>query len=191
MNNLETSVNLTNELSDGLPVINPTYYYNAINDGIKRYINEFNYDQNKLHPNNLLAIFRMIYLDLFKPDKPQIYNRKCNIPYSTKNFQILIEIYITLCNVYGCIASVYGLCALLGVENEILEKYVTNLSSQITNYRKEFIRNNLSVTPIGNTVLANNDTSVGLLYTRQNAIENQAIRQGLSLSDLKKIDQNA
>ena len=58
---------------------------------------------------------------------------------------------------------------------------------EIINNRKEYTRNKLFDNNLGLTVLANNDTSIGLLYTRQNAIETQAIKQGLSLSDLKPI----
>ena len=83
--------------------------------------------------------------------------------------------------------SMYGLSLLIHTSEETIKKYVTSAELEIINNRREYTRNKLFDNNLGLTVLANNDTSIGLLYTRQNAIETQAIRQGLSLSDLKPI----
>ena len=127
--------------------------------------------------------------DLFKAHKPNTSNRNCNIQYTETNISVLLEIYTSICRDFIIMPSLYGFSLLTGIQEDTVKSIVTPASLEILNSRREYIRNKLADNNLGVTVLANNDPSVGLLYTRQNAIETQAIRQGLSLSDLKPITQ--
>lgn len=184
---MDISTNFTGEKDrDGKNIINETYYNNAIRDRLNYYIQTLNYNPDKLTGNHLNAIFRHIYKDIFSHNCNQGHNEKCNVPYSHINISILYNIYTTICNDYICMPSLYGFSLLTGIdENKVKE--VTSITSENINNRREFVRNKLAENNLGITVLANNDPSVGLLYTRQNAIETQAIKQGLSLSDLRPI----
>lgn len=185
----ELSANYTGQYDDqNKPIIDKSYYKNIIQDKFTYYLQALGYDQNKLTSNHLNAIFAHIQEDIFKPhNKPYKTASNCNIPYSQTNIEILLNIYTTICRDYVCIPSLYGFSLFTGIQEDTIKQYVTASSMEILNARKEYIRNKLADNNLGVTVLANNDTSIGLLYTRQNAIETQAIRQGLSLSDLKPI----
>jgi hypothetical protein len=187
---MDTSTNLLNEIIEDKPAIDPTFYYNAIKDGINRYIIELQYNPDKLNANHYNAIFNHLYHDIFKPDHTKKLNPKCDIPYTKHNIQTLLNVYMSVCLDCNIPPSAYGFCLLTHLDDETVKRYLTDASTQILNARKEYTRNKLFDNNLGLTVLANNDTSIGLLYTRQNTIESQAIRQGLSLSDLKPITDN-
>ena len=190
MINPETSANYTGQYDDqNKPIIDKSYYDNSIRDKIQYYIQALNYNPDKLTGNHLNAIFKHIYTDIFSNNAQQGHNEKCNIIYSQTNIQTLLDIYISICNDFIIMPSLFGFSLLTGLSEETTKQYVTPAALEIVNHRKEYIRNKLADNNLGVTVLANNDTSIGLLYTRQNAIETQAIRQGLSLSDLKPITQ--
>ena len=186
---METSANYTGQLDqNGKPIIDKSYYNNAIREKIAIYIDALHYNPDKLTANHLNAIYAHIQEDLFRPNQTTPY-RKCNIPYTEDNLVTLLDIYTSICRDFVIMPSLYGFSLLTGIQEDTIKSIVTPASLEILNARKEYIRNRLSDNNLGITVLANNDTSVGLLYTRQNAIETQAIRQGLSLSDLKPIAQ--
>lgn len=174
---------------NGKPIIDKSYYNNAIRDKIAYYIDALHYNPDKLTANHLNAIYAHIQEDLFRDTKPTQTAKNCIIPYTETNITILLDIYTSICRDFVIMPSLYGFNLLTGITEETTKNIVTPASLVILNSRKEYVRNKLSESNLGITVLANNDTSVGLLYTRQNAIETQAIRQGLSLSDLKPIEQ--
>ena len=168
--------------------IYPDYYKNAIQDEINNIIIEWSLDPDKININQFNGIFNEIGNRLFKNTSGyNPCNKQANIPYNETNFLILINIYKNICFKYNLPMSMYGLSLLIHTSEETIKKYVTSAELEIINNRREYTRNKLFDNNLGLTVLANNDTSIGLLYTRQNAIETQAIRQGLSLSDLKPI----
>lgn len=180
-----TTANFTGEYdTNNKPIIDKSYYENTINDHFKYYLDKLNYNPEKLTANHLNAIFNHIYNDIFKPTKTTQCNNKSNIPYSETNISILLDIYTSICRDNICIPSLYGFSLLTGIQEDTIKTYLTGAGLEILNARRDFIRNKLSDNNLGVTVLANNDPSVGLLYTRQNAIETQVIKQGLSLSDL-------
>ena len=61
--------------------------------------------------------------------------------------------------------------------------------SEIVNNRKELVQNKLYDSPLGVTVLANNEASVGLMYNRQNIIDKQTVAQNITVKDFVKIAQ--
>lgn len=173
-------------------IIYPDYYKNAIQDEINNIIIEWSINPDKININQFNGIFNEIGNRLFKNTsdyKPN--NKQANIPYNENNFTILLNIYKNICFKYNLPMSMYGFSLLIHTSEETIKKYVTTADLEIINNRREYTRNKLFDNNLGITVLANNDTSVGLLYTRQNAIETQAIKTGLSLSDLKPITDNS
>lgn len=169
-------------------IIYPDYYKNAIQDEIDNIIIEWNLNPDKININQFNGIFNEIGNRLFKNTSGYNPNNKqCNIPYNETNFTILLSIYKNICFKYNLPMSMYGFSLLIHVSEDTIKKYVTSIDLEIINNRKEYTRNKLFDNNLGITVLANNDTSVGLLYTRQNAIESQVIKTGLSLNDLKPI----
>ena len=185
---METSANYTGQLDqNGKPIIDKSYYNNAIREKIAFYIDALHYNPDKLTANHMNAIYRHIQEEVFAPHSNQGYNNKCNISYTETNISILLDIYTSISSDFVVMPSMFGFSLLTGIAEETIKSIVTPAALEIVNNRREYIRNKLADNNLGVTVLANNDPSVGLLYTRQNAIETQAIRQGLSLSDLKPI----
>ena len=78
-----------------------------------------------------------------------------------------------------------------GISEDALERYLTAGKSEVSKTRKEMVQNKLYETPIGVTVLANNEESVGLMYNRQNMIDKQTVSRNISLSDIRQIAQKS
>ena len=171
--------------------INESYYNNAIRDLTKRYLTELYPETTKYTSNHLLAVMSHIYDSLFRPDGSLLYNQKSNIPYTTNNIQILFNIYIKLYNDYLCLPSLYSFSRMTGISEDALERYLTAGKSEVSKTRKEMVQNKLYETPIGVTVLANNEESVGLMYNRQNMIDKQTVSRNISLSDIRQIAQKS
>ena len=167
--------------------INKLYYYNATLDIIRREAEQDSIDLNKITANQLRAYLRICYHILYEPRKAQHYNNACIIPYTEDNILLLLYLYIEVCERFSCIPSLLGFERYTGIQEDTVKKYVTSVSSLIGKMRKDFIQNKLSDNPIGVVTLANNDQDTGLLYNRQNMIEKETIKQGLTLNDFVKI----
>ncbi|MBP5411805.1 MAG: hypothetical protein J6Y47_00965 [Bacteroidales bacterium] len=74
-----------------------------------------------------------------------------------------------------------------GITEETIQNYVTDARIAITNNRREKVQGKLYNSPLGVTVLANNDIDTGLLYNRQNIIDHESVKQGISFNDLCKL----
>jgi len=172
--------------ADGL--INPDYYKNVINDTCERVISEL-YPDEKITNNHLLYIMGYIYNSIFKPNKTLINNQKCNIPYNEYNINALFNIYLDLYNKYLCLPSLYSFSCMTGLSEDIIQAYVTEARLEITKNRRDKVQGKLYNSPLGVTVLANNDTDTGLMYNRQNMIERETVKQGLTVNDFVKIAQ--
>ena len=189
-----TTIN-TNYLSEpdenGKPRINPLYYKNIIIDYIQRYTEENNINTQSIKNNQMLAICLYIYENIFTTNHTKAYKNdphpKCNIPYTQYNISNLLSIYKSICLSYGCIPSMYGFSVLSGIDEETVKKYVTPATVEMTNTRREMLRNALSDDRMGRIVLANNDSSYGLEYEKKQAQERETIRQGLTLEDLQSM----
>jgi len=169
--------------------IDTTYYKNAINELIERYIIDFNYDAGKMTSNNLHAVCLQVYNAIFKPDKNQFTNKKSNIPYNKHNIQALINIYLDIAFKYNCLPSMFTFSRLVGIDDETILAYVTDASSQLAKNRQAYIINRLNESSIGVVTLANNEQSIGLMYNRQNIIDHATVKQSLSVNELVKIPQ--
>lgn len=181
---MEDQQNIT---TDGF--INPDYYKSATLDIIQRTITEYGYNPDKITANHLVALFRACYHALFEPKNNVFCNNKCNIPYNETNITTLYKIYLDICEQYVCMPSNYGFSRYTGIQEDTLLKYVTAARLETQRKRADFIQNKLSDTPIGATVLANNDRETGLMYNRQNLIERETVKQGLTVQDFVKIAQ--
>ena len=170
------------------PMINPAYYKNVINDYIQTYLQEHNKTPDKLTNNNMLSICNEIRERIFKNDnKRYITDKSANIPYTQFNIDSLLNIYRDILLYYNCVPSLYGFSILTGLDEGTIKK-VSPSSSEILNLRREMLRNELYNDRMGRIVLANNDSSFGLEYEKKNTLERETIKQGLSVSDLPRLE---
>ena len=179
---IETTANLDD---DGY--INSDYYRNASLDIIQREAEERGLDVEKLSANQLVSLLRACYNILFKPQTRGKDNNACNIPYNEENITRLFLVYTELAERFGCIPSVYTFTRYSGIEDDTVYKYVTHARLDVLKTRRNYIQNALSNTTVGQITLANNDADTGLMYTAQNMIQSEQIKQGLSVSDLYKL----
>lgn len=179
---------------NGKPMIDPSYYKNIITDHIETYLQDNNIDRTKLTNNNMVAVSMDIYESVFcnhtdrtTPTNPQ---PKCNIPYTVYNINTLLEIYKAILIKYNCIPSLFGFSILTGIQEETTKRYVTPAGLEMTNLRRELLRNLLADDKTGRIVLANNDSSFGLEYEKKNTVERETIKRGLSLQELPQLGQS-
>ena len=171
--------------------IDYNFYKNACIDIIERVADERGYDVYKLNANQLKSLLRECYYSLFQPEKTTFCNYKCNIPYNTDNITTLLDVYTSICEKYNCIPSLFGFERFSGITEDSTMKYVTASRLELIKLRKDYIQNKLTETPVGVIALANNDVDSGLMYNRQNIVERETIKQGLSLNDFVKISDKA
>lgn len=172
---------------DGQPMIDPAYYENIITDHIHDYITETGIERGKLTGNDFLAIFRTTQRDVFKPQRKTFPNKASNITYSTHNIQALFNLYIDICMQYKVYPSLFGFSILTGIQEDTTKQYLTPAQLEVTNLRREMLRNDLASDKMGRVVLANNDASFGLEYERKNTVERETIRRGLGVQDLPRL----
>lgn len=172
---------------DSNGVINPAYYKTACIDIIERTAAERGIDLNKITSNQLKSLLRECYYTLFKPEKNSFPNYRCNIPYTTDNITALLELYIDLNDKYNCIPSLFGFERFCGITEDTTLKYVTGSRLELLKLRKLYIQNKLTESPVGVIALANNDQDSGLMYNRQNIVDHETIKQGLTVNDFVKI----
>ena len=179
-------------------IIDYDTYESIIFDTFEQAMIDRGYDPNtrKLNGNNANALLRAVYKQVFKPSKTQINNQTSNITYNIDNIAILLDIYVDLCQQYNILPSIYGLCRLIGMDDQTLIKYDGqvlvsgerfSIGKILTDARQTSVLNELYTNNLGVTVLANNETTVNLCYNRQNMIEETAIKQGLSMQELPKL----
>lgn len=193
MEQLQTITNyLTTVDENNKPMIDPVYYQNIITDHIETYLQENNLDRTKLTNNIMIAICMGIYETVFsnhtERTTPTNPTPRCNIPYTNYNINTLLEIYKATLIKYNCIPSLFGFSILTGIQEETTKKYVTPAGLEMTNLRRELLRNLLADDKTGRIVLANNDASFGLEYEKKQSLERETIRQGLSVGELPKFD---
>lgn len=176
---------LTNYNPDG--TLNTQYYYTACKDIIERAASERGLDINKITTIQLKPLLRACYNSLFKPTKNTFNNYKCNVIYNEKNISDLLDVYLSICEFYNCIPSLFNFERFTGIAEDTTQKYVTQSRLELIKSRKAFIQDKLTESNIGVITLANNDQDSGLMYNRQNMVERETIKQGLTLKDLVKI----
>ena len=183
---MDYSINID---ADG--TIDAAYYDNAIRDSLNTYIDKLHYSPDKLTSNNMLALASHIYKAIFKPDKPQFMNKKCNIPYTAANMEKLLDIYMNISLDYNCLPSLFTFERMTGITAEVLKGYVTDASMTTLKTRQEYLINRLNESNIGVLTLANNEQSTGLMYNRQNILDHASVKQSLDIRDLVKLPNNS
>lgn len=164
------------------------YYKTAILDTIARTIEEYGYDPKHITANHLNACLTACRHAFFDTEHTYISNPNSNpLIYSTDAMEKLFTIYMEVAEIYACIPSLYGMERLTGVDDTVISQYLTPASLTVLKSRKEYIQNKLADSTLGVTVLANNDSSVGLMYTAQNQIRQETIKQGLAVDNLPKL----
>lgn len=169
--------------------IDKSFYYNSSLDIITREANEKGLDLNRLNANQLKSLLRRCYYSLFEAKKRPCCNNSSIIPYTEKNIDTLLSIYLDICEMFTCIPSLYGFERYTGITEETTQKYVTSARLELLKSRKDFIQNSLSATPVGQIALANNDSDTGLMYNRQNILDHETVKQGLTVQDFVQISQ--
>lgn len=172
---------------NGKPMIDPTYYKNIIQDRITAYMQETGTDRNHIDGNDLLAVYRETQQTIFKPPYTPQSNNRCNIPYTPHNIDALFKVYINISTAYKVPPSLFAFSILTGIDEGTTEKYLTLAGFEISNIRREMLRNKLYSDRTGSIVLANNDTSFGLEYEKKNTVERETIKRGLSLQELPQL----
>lgn len=175
---------------NGKPMIDPSYYKNIIADRIQAYMEETGTDRTKIDGNDLLTIYRETQEAIFKPSYTPQSNNRCNIPYTPYNIETLFKLYISISTAYKVPPSLFAFSILTGIDEGTTEKYLTLAGFEISNLRREMLRNKLYSDKTGAIVLANNDTSYGLEYEKKNTVERETIKRGLSLQELPQLGQS-
>ena len=170
-------------------IIDHDFYYNASMDIIRREADNRGIDLSRVTTNQLKSLFRSCYNTLFKPNKKLPNNAASIIPYNTDNITTLLNIYIDISEYYNCMPSLFGFERYSGITEDTTQGYVTAARLELIKQRKTYIQNRLTESPVGSIALANNDIDTGLMYNRQNIIDTQTVKQGITLNDFVKIAQ--
>lgn len=164
-------------------------YDNQIEAYFKQYFIDrgINLEKDSVKQSKYNAAWKYVYSNLFKPDSNTIrYNNKnSKIDYSDVwELNTICDIYIDLCFEYNITPSQYGFYRLTGITRDTLNSWKRGeyrggdekatlthsyIVKKIDDAYKEFYKNNLSDTPVGQITMANNDEGVGLMYAERQA----------------------
>lgn len=163
-------------------------YYVTIQDIIDRALQERGFTEKDITANRIMFAFSAVRDALFDTpaNTPSMHNTNPWF-YSEENIQALFDVYLQIAEYYNVFPSLYAFYRLTGIEEDTTAEYLTTAQSEMVKSRREWIRNKLGDSTLGVTVLANNDSSVGLMYTAQNQIRQETIKQGLTMSNLPKL----
>lgn len=168
--------------------IDKEYYRTTILDIIGRTIQEYGYDPKHITTNHLNACLTACRRALFDINESYLCNPNSNpMIYNHDAVNKLFSIYMEVCEIYTCFPSLYSFERLTGLTEDTTKEYLTPAGLAVLKSRKEYVQNKLADSTLGVTVLANNDSSVGLMYTAQNQIRQETIRQGLTVDNLPKL----
>ena len=165
-------------------------YYNTAVDIIDRALEERNISERDISANRIMFAFSAVRSALFDTpaNTPSMHNTNPRF-YTPDNIQRLFDMYLEIAEHYNVFPSLYAFYRLTGIQEDTTAEYLTSAQSEMLKSRREWIRNKLGESTLGVTVLANNDSSVGLMYTAQNQIRQETIKQGLAMADLPKLGQ--
>lgn len=157
------------------------------------------------------AAWKYIYNRLFKPDINTVrYNNKnSKIDYSNiEELNNICDIYIDLCFEYNIIPCQYGFYRLTGITRDTLNKWDngesrsgrdegaslthSDIVKKIKAAYQEFYKDNLTDAPVGQITIANNDTDLGLMYSKgQQPLLVNVNAPALSQEDIRQIADQA
>ena len=168
--------------------LNQVYYKNMILDIIERALQDRGIDTKDITANRIMFAFSAVREAIFNTplNNPSMHNTNPAF-YTEENIQALFNIYLQVAEFYNVFPSLYAFYRLTGIEEDTVTQYLTSAQLDMLKSRREWIRNKLGDSTLGVTVLANNDSSVGLMYTAQNQIRQESIKQGLTVESLPKL----
>lgn len=132
----------------------------------------------KLRHNQFDGVLLQVFDLLYKPNGSLPDNKRSIIPFDDiDTLRRFIDIYISLCTLTDNDSTLQGFSFLTGIDQQTLWRWSTDelnpersyLVKRITETRQGMIESKLSDHPIGTTALANNSTSLGMLWARNNA----------------------
>ena len=132
----------------------------------------------KIKHNQFDGVLRQVYNQLFKPSTTLKDNKYSLLPYDDVDvINHLIDIYFELCDLCDIDSTARGFCCMTGFNEFVLTRWKedelnparSQAIKRIAQNRIAGIESKLSDHPIGTTALANNSTSLGMLWARNNA----------------------
>lgn len=164
-------------------------YESQISALFHRYFSDRNIDlqKDKIRQTKFNAAWKYVFDNLFRPDETTIrYNNKnSKLDYGDlEQLNRICDIYLDICFEYNIIPSKFGFARLTGITEETMRTWANGdfrasdekatlthsaLITKIDKCHKEYYRNNLADTPVGQITIANNDDEVGLKYAEKTA----------------------
>lgn len=163
-------------------------YFNAIIETIERAFEDRNIPIEKVTANRIMFAFSIV--------RETFFDHRQNIPlphntdpilYQSDNLRDIFGVYLKVCEYFDILPSLYAFERFTGITEDTTIAHLTAEQLELLKSRREWVRNKLGESTLGVTVLANNDSSVGLMYTAQNQIRQETIKQGLSMGELPKL----
>ena len=139
-------------------------------------------DRTNIKHNEVNNILRFIYNNLFKPNKPQISNKKSLLNYDDiEQLQAASDLFINICMLFNKSLGLYSFSMFTGIDDNTLLRWFSDEGKKLNPARWEILKNikefnkaalisNLKDTPVGALAVANNDTETGLEWATKQAI---------------------
>lgn len=141
----------------------------------------------ELNYNNLVKIktttfkdaLYFVYTQLFKPDKPQLYDVKTIIDYNDFNIlDSLCNKYLSICNAYNKHLGIDGFITLIGISDNLIDRWSNDptclqygIVKKIRVKTRNSFEESLQDTDLGRMAIANNSVTMGLNYGYNAALQ--------------------
>lgn len=142
-------------------------------------------ERSNIKHNEVNNILRFIYNNLFKPDKPQINNKKSLLNYDDiEQLQIAADLFINICMLFNKSLGLWSFSLFTGIDDNTIIRWFSDEGKKLNPERWEILKNikefnkaalisNLKDTPVGSLAVANNDTETGLEWATKQALTAQ------------------
>ena len=167
--------------------INPECINDQVIERVKYYLHSMGYDETNpkdrktLTHNELNYIFKMVYADLFKPEKPLYNNQKSLLNYDDINtIKALADTFVNICSLLNKSLGLMSFSYLIGVSYTTLINWMKAEKSNPERFRiVKYIQEAhklaqiglLNDTPVGALAVANNDKETGLNWSANQAAQ--------------------
>ena len=170
--------------------IDTDYYRQAAIDVIRREADTNGIDTARMTSNQFNSLLKAAYRSLFRPEgrtQGRQGSKAGKAGYTEREAVTLAELYTELCGIYNARPSAYGFSCLTGIDDGKTLDNLTAAKSNITKATKNAVLNGLFDTPLGKTVLANNDPETGLMFARQNMITAHEVKHCDDINELENM----
>ena len=139
-------------------------------------------ERSNIKHNEVNNILRFIYNNLFKPNKPQLSNKKSLLNYDDiEHLQAAADLFINICMMFNKSLGLDSFSLFTGIDDNTLLRWYSPEGEKLNPARWEILKNikefnkaalisNLKDTPVGALAVANNDTETGLEWATKQAI---------------------